>query len=189
MIELLKEAPDDFVNETRGMIDMKGKGPIPTYWLTAAECNQKTNKEALKSLDQEVCEKFKDMLKQENIMERKKATVKEKKQTPAATQASTASVESSSADDEVDVSGSSYASSTTDFNDSSTSLSMPSPMGVSNRSAFAPSKNELLHMLGQFLDGENYEDLTGSKNLTGSSGEVPLSEVVGGALRLMDGDN
>jgi hypothetical protein len=79
MIELLKRAPDDFVHESRGMIAMKGKGAIPTYWLSATEDNLLTNKAMLKSLDAEIMKKFKDKLKQDDCLARRPG--KQKQQT------------------------------------------------------------------------------------------------------------
>jgi len=77
MIELLKQAPDDFISESRGMIEMKGKGSIPTYWISSTADNPLTNEKALEALDEEVATKFADMLAQEECLakQKKKAAV------------------------------------------------------------------------------------------------------------------
>ena len=72
MIELLKQAPDEFLSDSRGMIEMKGKGSIPTYWLSSTADNPLTNTEALMALDEEVTAKFGHMLKQEDCLARRK---------------------------------------------------------------------------------------------------------------------
>jgi Adenylate and Guanylate cyclase catalytic domain len=72
MIELLKQAPNEFFSESRGMVEMKGKGSIPTYWLSSTDDNPSTNKEALKALDEEVTAKFGHMLKQNECLARQK---------------------------------------------------------------------------------------------------------------------
>jgi class 3 adenylate cyclase len=72
MIELLKRANDEFVHDSRGMVEMKGKGAIPTYWLSSSEDNQLTNKAALKQLEEEIMKKFGDKLAQEEIISRRK---------------------------------------------------------------------------------------------------------------------
>ena len=39
----MEKYPDDFVLNTRGVIDVKGKGPMKTYWLEASESNPYAN--------------------------------------------------------------------------------------------------------------------------------------------------
>lgn len=194
MIELLKRAPDDFVHESRGMVEMKGKGAIPTYWLSSTTENLLTNKASLKMLDAEIMEKFKDTLKQEDCLARRKARKKAPTiaeiddDTPHATLvpvetppkfASPACDESSEVDDD-----------TEDFDSSATSFgssSRHSPIGISQRSSYAPSKYELLQMLGNFLDGDEYETVVPcDPGGMASEATLPLTDVVDEALRIID---
>lgn len=193
MIELLKSAPDDFVHESRGLVEMKGKGAIPTYWLTSTKDNLLTNKESLKALDAEIMEKFKDTLRQEDCIARRKAkkkapTKEDDDDAPPATlvPVETPTVARAQQDDQSDdESNDDFDSSATSFNSS-----MPSPLGFhSRRSSYVPSKNELLQMLGNFLDGEDYDAIiTSNQGGLGSESTLPLTDVVDEALRIIDYD-
>lgn len=172
MLELLKQAPDDFMSESRGMIEMKGKGLIPTYWLSSMDDNPLTNKEALKALDAEVMTKFGEMLVQEECLARRK----KKKGAEAV---STGSNEGRKASDSPDVvpierspldvlqgatAGIDVSADDFDYGDSDTddsevsrrasSLLSPHSAAISGRSIYAPSKFELMNMLGRFIDGD-----------------------------------
>lgn len=198
MIELLKLAPDDFVHESRGLVEMKGKGAIPTYWLTSTTGNLLTNKESLKALDAEIMEKFRDTLRQEDCIARRKAKKKgatrlQDDDAPPATlvpvetptvagaqQLGAPQDERSESDDDDEESN--------DFDSSTTSFFTSSPLGFSSRrSSYVPSKTELLQMLGLFLDGEDYEAIVPS-NQGGLASEstLPLTDVVDEALRIID---
>lgn len=200
MIELLKLAPDDFVHESRGLVEMKGKGAIPTYWLTSTPGNMLTNKESLKALDAEIMEKFKDTLKQEDCLARRK--IKKKAPTKvddddAPPPATLVPVETptvaraAEAGDEQDDKSEDEEEESNDFDSSATSFassSMPSPLGFSSRrSNYVPSKTELLQMLGNFLDGEDYDELVPSnQGGLASESSLPLTDVVDEALRIVD---
>jgi len=54
MIELQGRAEENFRLISRGMVEMKGKGELPTYWLEATEKNTSMNEEALMALDEAV---------------------------------------------------------------------------------------------------------------------------------------
>lgn len=213
MIELLKQAPDEFVNESRGMVEMKGKGHIPTYWLSSTEENLRTNKQALEALEAEVTTKFGDMLKQETCLARRKMKAKakstgEEAQAPISMKAvslaeepatipftSNGGIEMASSGS-FDDSGSATESavSSSDFGSSFASMpssGMPSPIGVSGRSSYTPSKFELMQMLGQFIDGDaEYEDIlqksARESNARQDNTEDHLTDTVDEALRVLD---
>jgi len=203
MIDLLKRAPDDFVHESRGLVEMKGKGAIPTYWLTSTPDNLLTNKKSLKILDAEIMEKFKDTLRQEEYLARRKNKKKKASESdddetpppavlvpveipPVATAARELDESRSMEDDDDD------EEDDDDFDSSATSFasSMPSPMGLSRRSSYTPSKHELLLLLGKFLDGDEYEALIpGESTVMASESTLPLTDVVDEALRIIDDDD
>lgn len=54
MMELQNRAVEDFNVTSRGMVEMKGKGVMPTYWLEATQTNCMVNEKALNALDEEV---------------------------------------------------------------------------------------------------------------------------------------
>lgn len=59
MIELHRRANADFHLISRGMIEMKGKGELPSYWLEASEQNALVNQKSLEKLDAEVMKNVK----------------------------------------------------------------------------------------------------------------------------------
>lgn len=67
MIALQTKAPKDFRLVSRGMVEMKGKGAVPTYWIEATEQNRFTNTAALNDLDDEIADLFYDELKAQRI--------------------------------------------------------------------------------------------------------------------------
>ncbi len=191
MIELLKRASDDFVHESRGMVEMKGKGAIPTYWLTSTPDNMFTNKESLKNLDAEIQEKFKDTLSQEDCLARRKAKKKAPPRQDNDDDIPAPAAEIPLATRNHDEASFVDGDDTDDFNSSATSFAsstISSPLGVSRRSSYIPSKNELLQMLGNFLDGDEYDTILPG-DTGGSASEFPLTDVVDEALRIIDDDD
>ena len=61
MIELMQRAPGQFHLISRGLVEMKGRGEQPTYWLEAADSNPCTGVEGMKQLDEELIQKFADI--------------------------------------------------------------------------------------------------------------------------------
>lgn len=59
MVELQKQAGEDFDLISRGVVEMKGKGEMATYWLEASESNAAVGPKALSELHAEVTTKFK----------------------------------------------------------------------------------------------------------------------------------
>jgi Adenylate and Guanylate cyclase catalytic domain len=53
-MELYRTAPDKFKIEERGLVPMKGKGELRTFWLRARPNNKLVNRTALDRLDGEV---------------------------------------------------------------------------------------------------------------------------------------
>jgi hypothetical protein len=62
-VELKQRAHERFVFVERGLVDMKGKGEVLTYWLKSSESNELVNTAALQQLDREV----KQLLKKTNF--------------------------------------------------------------------------------------------------------------------------
>ena len=52
--ELTTNYKESFSLEERGLVEMKGKGKLTTYWLRGTEANNSLNKDALAKLDAEV---------------------------------------------------------------------------------------------------------------------------------------
>ena len=61
MIELMQRAPGEFNLISRGLVEMKGRGEQPTYWLEATEQNTCVGTEGMKRLDEELKAKFADI--------------------------------------------------------------------------------------------------------------------------------
>ena len=138
MNELQMLAPDDFVHQPRGLVEMKGKGQIPTYWLSSTEDNRLTNDKMLMAIDAEIMNKFSDILKQ-NVKPRSEALAM---QMPAP-----APYPDETSDEGL----------TADFNSSVPSiLSVPPPVTVSEKSPCNPLASKVLQMLGGFFDGASY---------------------------------
>jgi class 3 adenylate cyclase len=62
MIELMQRAPQDFNLISRGLVEMKGKGAQPTYWLESSKENKHTGEKGMITLDDEITTKFADIL-------------------------------------------------------------------------------------------------------------------------------
>lgn len=54
MIELKAKAASQFKISARGMVEMKGKGSVPTYWIETTEDNLSTRPSALLELDETI---------------------------------------------------------------------------------------------------------------------------------------
>lgn len=61
MLELNRRSDTDYKFISRGMVEMKGKGQLPSYWLEASELNASVNAKALEKLDAEVMKEVKGM--------------------------------------------------------------------------------------------------------------------------------
>jgi class 3 adenylate cyclase len=58
MIELRTKARKDFIITSRGVVEMKGKGETPTYWIESTEQNELTGPTALHKLDMVVTKRY-----------------------------------------------------------------------------------------------------------------------------------
>jgi class 3 adenylate cyclase len=58
MLHLRSNACKDFVFTSRGLVDMKGKGKVATYWIDSSEQNTLTCRSVLKELDMEVSRRY-----------------------------------------------------------------------------------------------------------------------------------
>ncbi|KAG7344817.1 adenylate and guanylate cyclase catalytic domain containing protein [Nitzschia inconspicua] len=54
MMELKLKASSQFKISARGMVEMKGKGSVPTYWIESTDKNKYTNTNALLVLEEEI---------------------------------------------------------------------------------------------------------------------------------------
>ena len=61
MLELNRRAEADYKFISRGMVEMKGKGQLPSYWLEPSDPNATVNIKALEKLDAEIMKEVKGM--------------------------------------------------------------------------------------------------------------------------------
>ena len=47
-------ASEDFILQERGLVEMKGKGKLRTFWLEASQCNELVNSRSIVNLQDEV---------------------------------------------------------------------------------------------------------------------------------------
>ncbi|KAG7344856.1 adenylate and guanylate cyclase catalytic domain containing protein [Nitzschia inconspicua] len=72
MMELKVKASSQFKISARGMVEMKGKGSVPTYWIDSTDKNKYTSPNALLVLEEEIAK---------NALSSKKADSEEKETT------------------------------------------------------------------------------------------------------------